>query len=722
RAYREFIRGLLEVTDNVVGDRVVHPPDLRIYDEADPYLVVAADKGTATFSDEANAIAAGSGFWLGDGFASGGSRGYDHKALGITARGAWECVRAHFRELDVDVDSAPLRIVGIGDMAGDVFGNGLLRSPHVRLVAAFDHMHVFIDPDPDPSASFAERDRLFKAGGGWDQYDPAVRSPGAMVALRGAKRVGLTPEVRRLLGVADEDLSGEALVRAILGLDADLLWNGGIGTYVRAADESDAMVDDPINDSVRVSHTALRVRVVAEGGNLGVTQRGRVAFAAAGGRINTDAIDNAAGVDLSDHEVNLKICLAPLVASGRLSTEARNALLAAVEGEVATHVLAHTASQGRLLALEQRRSASRLDDFRAHLGALEQMPGLGRVRLGLPDWETLRARRASFPGLTRPELAVVVLYTKIQLQTALRTASLVDDPGLEPFLFSYFPARIAAEFPDAIRAHRLRRELVAVEITNSLVDELGSTFVSRLQHETGATIPAVCRAWAIAWILVDGATIAREIRARRIGFADGLESALALEEATRRMTRWVLERVDTSRSVAEATNELLRGRQDAATRLVEWLAGPEAEALHRRRADLEMRGLAANAALDLAVAEWIPSLLDVAMLAADAGLDPGAVARRYFGLAAEIDFAWLGAMLASSSGDDRWERPALDGLAEDLQAARRSLARRGDEARLAHRVTSVRAMVEDLKASGRVSLPALVVVAREIRQLAEASG
>ncbi len=719
-AYREFVRGLLEITDNVAGGRVVHPAGLRIYDEEDPYLVVAADKGTATFSDEANALAVGSGFWLGDAFASGGSQGYDHKALGITARGAWECVRAHFRELEIDADTAPLRVVGIGDMGGDVFGNGLLRSPHVRLVAAFNHKHVFVDPDPDPAASFAERERLFKVVAGWDQYDPAVRSPGALLALRSAKRVGLTPEVRRLLGTTDEAMSGEALVRAILGLDVDLLWNGGIGTYVRAADETDAAVGDPANDTVRVPHTALRARVVAEGGNLGVTQRGRIAFALAGGRINIDAIDNSAGVDLSDHEVNLKVCLGPLTASGRLSAEARSALLAAALPEVTEHVLGHNASQGRLLAIEQRRSASRLDDFRDHLGELERALGLDRAQVALPDWETLRARRATFPGLTRPELAVVTAYTKIHLEAALRASPLPDDPGLEPHLLAYFPRRIVADLPDAVRTHRLRREIVAVEVVNTLVDGLGATFVTRLQRETGATTPAVCRAWAIAWTLVDGAAIVHEMRSRRIGFADEVTCVLALEEAMRRMTRWALQSVDPARTIAEATSELARVATVARARLGDWLAGPEAEALHKRRADLEMCGLGL-AAQTLAVAEWIPSALDVVQLAGAAGLELEAVARRYFGVAAEIDFAWLASALVPSPDDDRWVVRALDGVGAELHAARRSLARRTDAAGLAQRVDAVRAMIEDLKASGRASLPALVVVAREIRQLAEAS-
>jgi glutamate dehydrogenase len=328
-AYREFIRGLLDVADDVVDGAVVHPRGLRILDEEDPYLVVAADKGTARFSDDANAIAAERGYWLGDAFASGGSHGYDHKALGITARGAWQCVREHCREIGLDADTAPLRIVGIGDMSGDVFGNGLLRSPHVRLLAGVQppaHLHR---PGPRSGSELRRAQAAVRSGRGLGIVRSAARSRGAIVEARAAKRVGLTPEVRQLLGVSDEALSGEALIRAVLGLDVDVLWNGGIGTYVRAPDEPDVTVGDPANDAVRVPSTALRARIVAEGGNLGITQRGRVAYALGGGHVNVDAVDNSAGVDCSDHEVNLKICLAPLVAGGRLDVDARNALLVA---------------------------------------------------------------------------------------------------------------------------------------------------------------------------------------------------------------------------------------------------------------------------------------------------------------------------------------------------------------------------------------------------------
>src|SRR5213592_2460118 len=415
-AYQTLVRGLLDLTDNLVGGRVVHPRGLVIHDEEDPYLVVAADKGTATFSDVANLLAAEYGFWLGDAFASGGTHGYDHKALGITARGVWECVRTHFRELAVDADTAPLTVAGIGDMGGDVFGNGLLGSPHLRLRAAFNHVHVFLDPSPDAARSFAERERLFRAGLGWDAYDPAVLSPGGAVLARAAKRVTLSPEARAMLGLGDAAVSGERLVQAVLTLDVDLLWNGGIGTYVAATDETDAQVHDAVNDPVRVKASALRAKVVAEGGNLGFTQRARIEYALAGGRINTDAVDNSAGVDMSDHEVNLKICLQRAIAAGELAASARDPLLAHMTDEIAARVLAHNRAQSRLLSLAAVESALLVGVHARQMERLEQSAGLDRALAALPDADALRARRATYPGLTRPELSVLMAYTKIHLQ------------------------------------------------------------------------------------------------------------------------------------------------------------------------------------------------------------------------------------------------------------------------------------------------------------------
>ena len=399
---------------------MARPARVVRYDDDDPYLVVAADKGTAAFSDLANSIAAEYGFWLGDAFASGGSYGYDHKKEGITARGTWECVQRHFREVGKDIQESPFDVVGIGDMSGDVFGNGMLLSRAIRLRAAFNHAHVFLDPSPDPGAAFRERERLFRLPrSAWSDYDRAVLSSGAMIVARGAKAAPLSPEVRAMLGVAQPQLDGEGMIRAVLGMKTDLLFNGGIGTYVRASTETHADVGDHANDAVRRSGAEIGAAVVGEGGNIGFTQRARIEFALRGGRINTDAIDNSGGVDLSDHEVNLKILFQPLLESGELSFAQRNRILDEVKPDVIAHVLAHNSRQALLLSLDQLRSRTRLVEFRDQMTDLEQEGSLDRVLEALPDRETLRLRRGTFRGLTRPELAVLTAYSKLQLQRKL---------------------------------------------------------------------------------------------------------------------------------------------------------------------------------------------------------------------------------------------------------------------------------------------------------------
>jgi glutamate dehydrogenase len=719
-AYRTFVRGLLDLTDNRVAGRVVHPRGLVVQDEEDPYLVVAADKGTGTFSDAANAIAAEYGYWLGDAFASGGSHGWDHKALGITARGAWECVRTHFDELAVDADAAPLVVAGIGDPSGDVFGNGMLRSPHLRLRAAFNHLHVFLDPAPDAARAFAERTRLFRAGKGWEAYDPAALSVGGAVVARDAKRVVLSPESQAMLGLPEPAVSGERLVQAVLTLDAELLFNGGIGTYVRASSESDAEVHDAVNDAVRVRASALRAKVVVEGGNLGFTQRARIEYALAGGRIDTDAIDNSAGVDLSDHEVNLKICLRAAVEDGLLTTEARNALLVAITDEVAARVLAHNRAQSRLLSLDQVRSRRWLPDFRELLGELERSAGLDRVLEALPDGDGLRARRGTFLGLSRPELAVVTAYTKIALQRSVLASSLPDDPLLEPYLLAYFPAAITERYSAAVRTHPLRREIVTTGVVNALVDTLGTTFVYRLTRDTGASSADAVRAWAITWMVVDGSRLAgatarfpSEVRAA---------CAFVLERACELVVKWVLTNTDPARTAATVASELAASLEPVRGRLPDWITGAEAEAFHRARSELEIAGLAADVARDLATAEWLTGALDVVAVAAEMHVDAESAAARYYGLGEHLDFAWLWARLAEAGEADRWQRRAAEGLADDLLRARRSLARRAlerGEPPAARALAAVQELIRDLRTMPRVGLAALQVVVREIRRLAE---
>ena len=721
-AYRTFIRALLDLTDNWVKGRLVHPRGLVVHDEEDPYLVVAADKGTATFSDVANGIATEYGFWLGDAFASGGSHGYDHKGLGITARGAWECVRTHFREVGVDADSAPLSVVGIGDMGGDVFGNGLLRSRQIRLRAAFNHLHVFLDPDPDPARSFAERERLFRAGKGWDAYDPSVLSRGAAVVPRTAKRVVVSPEAQALLGLPADGVSGERLVHAVLTLDADLLFNGGIGTYVGATEESDAEIGDPPNDPVRVKASALRVRAVVEGGNLGVTQRGRVEYALAGGRINTDAVDNSAGVDLSDHEVNLKICLQPLVERGALGPAERNALLAAVTDDMVVRVLGHNRSQSRLLGLDQARSRTRLEDFRELIADLERTAGLDRTLEALPERDQLRARRGTFLGLTRPELAVVMAYTKIALQRELLASTLPDDPLVESYLLAYFPSLVTEHHAAAVTHHPLRREIVATELANTLVDHLGTTFVCRVTRDTGATTAEALRAWAIAWALLGGAELARAITASVRGAEVETNVFLLLERATERLTKWVVANTDPTRPAAAVAAELGEAVGRVRPRLAAWVAGAEAESFQRLVSELEIAGIPGNLARDLTTAEWLTGALDVVTAARNFGVELEAAGQQYYALEQHLDFAWLEGRLAEVSAEDRWHRRAVEGLGADLRAARRRLTGwclRAAGTLPERPLRTVQGAIRDLRTAPRTTLAALQVVVREIRRLAE---
>jgi glutamate dehydrogenase len=493
--YREFVSGLLDVTDNIVDGQVVHPPEVVRKDGDDPYLVVAADKGTAHLSDTANRVSAQYGFWLGDAFASGGSVGYDHKKVGITARGAWECVKHHFKNLGHDVQTQPFTVAGIGDMAGDVFGNGLLMSKATRLVAAFNHLHIFIDPDPDPAKSYAERERIFKLPrSSWKDYDAKLISKGGGIFDRSAKAIKLSPEMKKLLDIEGDSAPGEEVIRRILTAKVDLLYNGGIGTYVKSSGEEDAEVGDRANDRVRVDGKEVRARVVGEGGNLGFTQRGRLEFAGTGGMLNTDAVDNSGGVDMSDHEVNLKILMNLLVKKGAVkSREERNRILMEMTEEVAELVLADNENQARAITLDGLRSKARFDEFAA---LIEDMVGAGvlnRVDDAIPTREELSAWRDR--GLPRPLLAVLLGHTKMWAFEMLMETTFPESDAGQPFLEAYFPKRIRESFREHLKDHALRREIVATAAVNHLVNEAGIAFLSRVTAATKAGIGEVVAAY-----------------------------------------------------------------------------------------------------------------------------------------------------------------------------------------------------------------------------------
>ncbi|MEL6290357.1 MAG: NAD-glutamate dehydrogenase, partial [Pseudomonadota bacterium] len=493
-AYRTFIGAMIDITDNIVDGALVPPDRVVRHDGDDPYLVVAADKGTATFSDYANTLSLEKGHWLGDAFASGGSAGYDHKKMGITARGAWECVKRHFREMDHDIQTVPFSAIGVGDMSGDVFGNGMLLSPVTRLIAAFDHRDIFIDPDPDTAASFAERKRLFDLGrSSWQDYNTSHISTGGGVFSRAAKSISVSPEIQSALGITSSEMTPNALMKAILQAPVDLLWFGGIGTYVRAPDESDLDVGDRANDPIRITSDDLRVRVIGEGANLGVTQASRVAFGLRGGRLNTDFIDNSAGVNSSDLEVNIKIACKGAIDAGALAADDRNALLERMTDDVAASCLRNNEQQALAISLVERDGLPRLCYLQRFMRALEQGGVLNRELEGLPSDQEIAERVAIGQGLVRSEIAVLLSYAKIALSANLMNSQLAEDKALEPLLFDYFPNEMSENLPDAIQSHQLRKEILVTRITNSIINRGGPSLIVRLADETGRTVGEIAK-------------------------------------------------------------------------------------------------------------------------------------------------------------------------------------------------------------------------------------
>jgi glutamate dehydrogenase len=737
-AYRLFIDALLSITDNIEGGQLVAPRGQLVYDGPDPYLVVAADKGTATFSDMANEVAAAHRFWLGDAFASGGEHGYDHKRLAITARGAWECARQHFHAMQRDLDRETVSVAGIGDMSGDVFGNGLLRSRHLRLLAAFNHRDIFLDPDPDPALSYQERERLFRLPhSGWSDYAPTHLSRGGGVYARSAKSIALAPEARALLGLDTATPSGEEVARAILRLPVDLLWNGGVGTYVKASDEHHVDVADPGNDAVRIDARELRAAVVAEGGNLGLTQRARIEYALAGGHINSDAIDNSGGVDLSDHEVNLKIALQPALASGELSVEARHALIAELAEPVCEAVLAHNRSQAAALGLDQLRSRTQLAAFRDLITILEAEAGLARQLAHLPSREALRARRGTYLGLTRPELAVLMAHTKLDLQRRIVQSPLSEEPGLEGYLRDYFPSAILRSFSEAVLRHPLRREIIAVGLANDLVDTMGMTFLVRAVRDTGRDVLEVVRAWSAAGAITESAGARAQLAAvrQRLTAAAEQRAALELAGALERAALWLVQMQPPELSLTEL---VARFREPVATLLATWperLTAERRDAYEAAVARLAGAGVDAELAARLVLLGHADQALEVVYLAHAAGVTPAVAAQAYVQTADLIDFDWLRRVLPSTlPGEDRWEPRAVASLLEVVLDMRRQITlhvlghgRGGapmDEclqlyaSSCREQLDVVHGLISDLKAAAQPTLPALLVIMREVGRLA----
>ncbi len=734
--YRTLMRGLLDVTDNIVGGETVPPVDVVRYDDDDPYLVVAADKGTASFSDVANGIAGEYGFWLGDAFASGGSAGYDHKAMGITARGGWESVKRHFRELGVDVQTTDFTAVGIGDMAGDVFGNGMLLSRHLRLVAAFNHEHVFLDPDPDPETSYAERERLFALPrSSWADYDPERISAGGGVFPRSAKSIPLAPEVRRRLGVEAEALTPNELIHAILTAEVDLLWNGGIGTFVKASTESHLEVGDKANDALRVDARDLRARVVGEGGNLGFTQRARVEYALAGGRILTDAIDNSAGVDCSDHEVNIKILLGDVVATGDMTEKQRNELLVEMTDDVARLVLRNNYRQTQALSLASRQAPSMLGVHARLIQHLEQSGRLTRELEALPSEDVLAERGAARGGLVAPELAALLAYAKIELYDSLLASDLPDDEYMANELVRYFPRVLSERFRDRMDGHRLRRELIATYVTNSLVNRAGITFSFRLAEETGAELADIARAYTVAREVFDLRTLWTSIEELDSSIAADVQLDLLLEgrKLVERATRWLVRSRPRPLEIAAEIEYFSPGAALLSETLGGLLHGTDRAALEQTTAEYVQAGVPAELAARVAGLGAMFSALDIVEVAGVTGAPLEEVGAVYHGLGARLQLQWLRDEITALPRDNRWQTLARAALRDELYTVHSALAREalqagplelGADACVDAWAAFGRAGVDralqvltDIRTGGLSSLETLSVALREVRNL-----
>jgi glutamate dehydrogenase len=677
--YQIFIRGLLDVTDNIVNGRVVTPTGVVRKDGDDAYLVVAADKGTATFSDIANAISLEYGFWLGDAFASGGSAGYDHKKMGITARGAWECVKRHFREIGIDTQTQDFTAAGIGDMSGDVFGNGMLLSRHLRLLAAFNHQHIFLDPDPDAESSFVERERLFNLPRStWDDYDRKKISRGGGVYARSSKSIGLSPQAQAMLGIAAPSAAPNEIIRAILRMPVDLLWNGGIGTYVKATDESNNEIGDRTNDGLRVNGAELRAKIVGEGGNLGFSQRGRVEYALAGGRLNTDFIDNSAGVNTSDLEVNIKIVLNPLMEAGKLTRGERNKLLARMTNEVAGLVLRNNYLQSQAISTLEIQSAARLPEYQHLVRSLERSGELNRAIEFLPADEEFAERRKRGLGLTRPELSVVLAYSKIWLSNHLLASDVPEDPYLSLELERYFAAPVRERFPRAIAKHRLRREIIATATTNSLVNRMGPTFVPRAQEETGTEPAEIARAYTAAREIFD----MRKLWARIEGLDNKITAKLQYSmmyqtsRLLRHVTYWLLLHRRRDLHVDTAVAEFGRGVRELEAEIGHVLVGIDRDRFEQVRKEHTDAGAPAELASRVASLDAHNASLDIVELATKFRARVVDVARVYFEVGARIGLDWLRNQIEQLRVDGPWQAVARAGLRDSALRIHRRLTER----------------------------------------------
>jgi len=670
--YQVFIAGLLDITDNYVGSKIVAPPGVLRYDDDDPYLVVAADKGTAHLSDTANAISQQYKFWLDDAFASGGSAGYDHKVMGITSRGGWVNVERHFRELGIDIRKTSIRVAGVGDMSGDVFGNGMLLNDKLRLVGAFNHKHIFLDPDPDPETSFAERQRLFNTPGTqWSDYKKEAISKGGGVFERAAKEIALSPEAKKLLGITVKVVSGPDLVRAILALDVDLMWYGGIGTYVKASTESHGEVGDKVNDNVRINATDLRAKVLGEGANLAITQRARTEYLMHGGHCNTDAIDNSAGVDCSDHEVNLKILLAPLMASGSLTRETRDKLLRELEPDVGAACQQDNYLQSALLSMEAARSRKHGEWFLDLLSYLDKH-GLNRAAEHIPPDEELRGWLSTGKGLPRNLLAVLVAHTKNDLYERVLMSRIPDLPLFQPFLVSYFPPKAAEKFKDQVAKHHLRREIIATVVTNAIINQAGCTLLVQLAKETSVQLDELVVRYFICDELLDGRKIRAAVHGAdyKVAAKHQYAALLAFEDVHRSLLRWWIWNDQTWKLAPEDVKKTKPEFERAAAALVAALEGPARLSFEAREQELVQRGFTPDVASTLAHAPLLRETFALLAAARDASLTLAKSAPLFHRVGRAIHVDSFDEVLNAQVPGNLWERRFLSSLEREAAGVR----------------------------------------------------
>ncbi|MDX2082694.1 MAG: NAD-glutamate dehydrogenase [Rickettsiales bacterium] len=676
-SYKTFLRGLLDLTDNVIDGKIDHPQNSIMYDAPDPYLVVAADKGTATFSDIANAISAEYNFWLGDAFASGGSVGYDHKKMGITAKGAWISVKRHFAEMALDTQSQDFTCVGIGDLAGDVFGNGMLLSQHIKLVAAFNHLHIFLDPNPDAIKSFLERQRMFNLPRStWMDYDQSLISEGGGIFERAAKSIKISPQVKEILAIQEDELEPNALIQAILKAPVDLLWNGGIGTYVKAVDESNQEVGDRANDALRINGSDLRCKVVGEGGNLGFTQKGRIEYALNGGRINTDAMDNSAGVDCSDHEVNIKIALIQALRSKKITFEERNKILENMTDEVSQLVLQDNRLQTQAISVALSQGVSSLSEQSQFLDRLEKSGLLNRKIEFLPNKKELDKRQSERLGLTRPELCVMLAYSKMDIYNALLTSDLLKDKYFEHELFSYFPKAMQKKFSDEISNHQLRNEIIATQITNFAVNRAGITFISQLCQDSGFAISDVIKSLIIACDSFRLREIWEEIEKLDGKVAPNIQAQMFLSsnKLLERSVLWLL-RNQSKGAISPIITRFRKIADELSAVLSDVLAEASRESFERKIDRYYLNNVDRKLAGRIAALDPLASVFDIAEISAASSFDLKIIAKVYFEVGTRFSLKWLRSKVSGANYSNHWHKLSSKTILEDLYSYQMKIAK-----------------------------------------------